>query len=302
MPAIKADAAMIIDTFPFFNELELLEVRLQELDSVVDRFVLAEAPRTHSNRPKPLHFAENRHRFERFLPRITHIVVDDLPDSSNAWVLEGEQRRAVDRGLHGCQPDDIILHSDLDEIPSARAVAELAASMRAGYRATAWNRGWHGLLRRPKVVRLLRNLFKRRHPFVWLFEQRQYYYFLNCASVNEPIWHGTRATFFRDYTSAFDLRRWAGRRVPNAGWHFSYMGGVERVRRKLEAFAHQEFNRPEFTNPQHVAAALAEGRWVLGDNHILDFVAIDGSFPKSIRDNLGQFSEWVRKRGPDLEA
>lgn len=287
---------MIYDTFPLFNELELLEVRLHELASVVDRFVLVEATRTHSNKPKPLHFAENRDRFRAFLPRITHIVADDLPDCSDAWVLEGEQRRAVDRGLAACRPDDIILHSDLDEIPSARAVRDLAVAMRRRYRTDPLARTFHALLRRPRMVWLVRNLYKRRHPFVWLFDQRQYYYFLNCASVNQPSWEGTRATFYRDYTSAFDLRRWGGRRVPDAGWHFSYMGGVERVRQKLEAFAHQEFNRPEFTDRRHVEEALAAGRWVLGDEHVLDFVAIDDTFPAFVRDHPERFRDWIRAR------
>ncbi len=290
---------MIYDTFPLFNELELLEVRLNELDSVVDRFVLVEAPRTHSNHPKPLHFAENRERFRRFLPKITHIVADDLPDASDAWVLEGAQRRAVDRGLVDCRPDDIILHSDLDEIPRAESVRNLAKTMRAGYRTDSLTRAWHALLRRRGFIWWVRNLYKRRHPCVWLFEQRQYYYFLNCAAVDLPAWEGTRATFHRDYTSAFDLRRWGGHRVPNAGWHFSYMGGVERVRQKLAAFAHQEYNHPEFTDPKHIEAALASGRWILGDEHVLEFVSIDETFPAFIREHPERFPEWIRADGAD---
>ncbi|MGE3309316.1 MAG: hypothetical protein AB7O66_05040 [Limisphaerales bacterium] len=287
---------MIYDTFPLFNELELLEIRLHELDPVVDRFVIAEAPRTHSNQPKPLHFAENRERFQRFLPKITHIVADDLPDSSDAWVLEGAQRRAVDRGLTECQPDDIILHSDLDEIPSARAVRDLADAMRSRYRSSPLANAWHALLRQRAVIWAIRNAYKRRHPFVWLLEQRMHYYFLNCVSVNKPVWLGTRATFFRDYTSAFDLRRWGGRLVPDAGWHFSYMGGVERVRQKLAAFAHQEYNHPEFTDPQHIEAALESGRWILGDDHVLEFVPLDATFPTFIREDPGRFRDWIRTR------
>lgn len=283
---------MIIDTFPFFNELELLEVRLHELDAVVDRFVLAEAPRTHSNQPKPLHFAENRERFKKFLPKITHIVVDDLPDTADAWLLEGLQRRGVDRGLAGCQPDDIILHSDADEIPDARAVAALSRSMPS--RSGALGNLWHRLLATPFAVRWLRFYLKKRHPFVWTFDQRQFYYFLNLASQNQPVWQGTRATRFRDFTSAFDLRRWEGHRVPNAGWHFSYMGGVDRVRQKLKAFAHQEFNRPEFLDEKHIEEALQAGRWVLGDEHQLGFVPLDDSFPESIRSRRERFAAWIR--------
>lgn len=283
---------MIYDTFPFFNELELLEVRLQELDPVVDRFVLAEAPRTHSNQPKPLYFQENRERFKKYLPKITHIVVDDLPDTADAWLLEGLQRRGVDRGLRQCRPDDIILHSDADEIPDPRVIAQLPGKMK--FARGVFTDLIHGAIRNPTVSSLLRAWLKKSHPFVWLLEQRQFYYFLNCMSESHPIWLGTRATFYRDFSSAFDLRRWEGHRVPNAGWHFSYMGGAERVRQKLASFAHQEFNKPEFTDLKYLEQTLKDGRWALGDEHKLRVVPVDDSFPESIRGAQERFRDWIR--------
>ena len=70
---------MIYDCFIFFNELELLELRLNELAGVVDKFVLVEATRTFTNEPKPLFFQENRARFREFDSRIIHVVVADSP-------------------------------------------------------------------------------------------------------------------------------------------------------------------------------------------------------------------------------
>jgi beta-1,4-mannosyl-glycoprotein beta-1,4-N-acetylglucosaminyltransferase len=282
---------MVYDTFPFFNELELLEARLAELDPVVDRFVLAEATRTHSNKPKPLHFQENRQRFAPFLSKIIHLVVDDCPDSANAWVIEKFQRDAVGRGLVGCRPDDIIMNSDVDEIPRASSVRWLREQMRFGNGPGA--RFWSTVLRQNWVVGLARNLFKKRHPRVWLFEHRQFYHFLNCTSRTLPWWDGTRAVFFRDFTRARDLRSWKGRRIPDAGWHFSYMGGVDRVREKLQAFAHQEYNRPEYVDRQKVEEALREGRWALGPEHRLEFVPFDGTFPEFLQRNRERFQDWV---------
>ena len=289
---------MVYDTFPFFNELELLEVRLAELDPVVDRFVLAEATRTHSNLPKPLHFAENRDRYARWLGKITHVVVDDCPDTSNAWEIEKFQRDAVGRGLGGCRPGDLILNSDVDEIPRATAVRELPSRMPWG--AGAGSRGWSWLLRRPWVVRLARNVFKKHHPRVLVLQHRQYYHFLNCTSRTLPWWDGTRAVFYRDYTRGRELRMWKGRRVTDAGGHFSYMGGAERVREKLQAFAHQEYNRPEYLDPGTVEAALREGRWVLGSEHQLEFVAVDDTYPEFVRRNPERFANWIRKLPPGL--
>ena len=78
----------VYDCFTFFNELDLLEVRLNELDGVVDRFVLCESPYTFRGQPKPLVFQENRARFARFLPKIEHVVVDDLPRNPTGKVLK----------------------------------------------------------------------------------------------------------------------------------------------------------------------------------------------------------------------
>ena len=71
--------ANTIDCFIFFNELDLLEIRLHELDGVVDEFMLIEGTRTHQNKPKPLFFEEAKDKFSDFLPKINHVVVDKWP-------------------------------------------------------------------------------------------------------------------------------------------------------------------------------------------------------------------------------
>ena len=107
------------DAFQFYNELDVLEVRLHELNASVHRFVLVEATRTHSNKPKPLYFQEAASRFAAFSDKIVHVVVDDLPSvdiscalppnelrarshnlpQCGSWILENHQRNAILRGL-----------------------------------------------------------------------------------------------------------------------------------------------------------------------------------------------------------
>ncbi len=294
---------MIYDTFLFYNELELLELRLRELAGVVDRFVIVESPRTHSNQPKPLVFAENRERFADFAHQIIHVVVADDPATLAAWApggprrfaIEDHDRRSMSRGLDGCRPDDVILTGDVDEIPRAEALRAAVAALR--YRDDPLSRAWSGLLRQPAVVRHARNLFKKRHPLVTVFEQRMYYYFLNCACVNRPWWTGTRMTFRRDFTSGYDLRRWGGRRIPDAGWHFSYMGGVERIRAKIAAYAHQEYNRPEFMDPAAIAGRIGPGQDLFGDGTELEWVNLDDTFPRDIRDHPDRYQAWLGPPG-----
>jgi beta-1,4-mannosyl-glycoprotein beta-1,4-N-acetylglucosaminyltransferase len=108
---------MIIDCFPFFNELDVLEIRLNELNSVVDKFVLVEADRTQSLLPKPYYFEGNKERFSKFIDKIVHIK-HEMPESSG-WGPENSQRNAISDGLA------LLLISDLDEIPSKELIKDI---------------------------------------------------------------------------------------------------------------------------------------------------------------------------------
>ena len=88
----------IIDCFIFYNELDMLEFRLEELNDVVDRFVIVESTKTFVGKDKPLFFSENLQRFEKYLPKITHIIEQNLTDK-NPWVNESTQRNAIKKGI-----------------------------------------------------------------------------------------------------------------------------------------------------------------------------------------------------------
>ena len=108
---------MIYDCFTFFNELDLLEIRLHTLKDVVDKFVIAEATRTHTGKSKNLVFAENRMRFSEFEDKIIYIRVDDLLSEEEVvkdiynlpWVNENRQRNALIKGLVNAGDNDILV-------------------------------------------------------------------------------------------------------------------------------------------------------------------------------------------------
>ncbi|MBV5330446.1 MAG: glycosyl transferase GT17 family protein, partial [Chlorobium sp.] len=113
---------MIFDTFIFFNEIELLDIRLNILNDCVDRFVLVEATKTFQGKHKPLFFEQSKHLFERYKDKIIHVVVDDLPVNAAPFDREYFQRDAILRGLDGCGSEDLIIISDLDEIPNPEVI------------------------------------------------------------------------------------------------------------------------------------------------------------------------------------
>lgn len=99
----------IYDVFPFFNELDLLEIRLNHLAPFVDYFVITEATMTHAGNLKPLYFHENRDRFSKFEGKIIHQVVDDFPSTLNTFERDWFQRNEVKPVLEARLNDDDVL-------------------------------------------------------------------------------------------------------------------------------------------------------------------------------------------------
>lgn len=272
--------AKTYDCFSFFNELDLLEIRLHELSDVVDYFVLIEATRTFQNKSKPLHFQENRERFKEFLPRIKHIVVDDYPGffrrfrKPTPWDFERNQREHVDVALKNCSNDDILILSDIDEIPKAEKVRE--AKNIAGLK---------------------------------VFEQRMYYYFLNCfvQDYDEPIplyqdykpWRGPLMLNYKDYTNFEDLRSVRNKDkvkktlIREGGWHYSWLGGVEGVLKKLEAYAHSEHNKDDHKNPENLKKLITSGAGLFGQK-VKTIIEPDlKSAPQYVQKNAERFRHLV---------
>jgi beta-1,4-mannosyl-glycoprotein beta-1,4-N-acetylglucosaminyltransferase len=256
---------VIWDCFSFFNELELLELRLHTLNKVVDRFVLVESTKDYMNRPKPLHFQENKGRYAEFLDRIVHVVVDDAPDAPDPWVRENHQRMCVNRGLVEAEDDDVILISDLDEIP------------------------------RPEMVRRYACL-----PGVKLFRQDMHYYFFNLRAKQHE-WFGSAMCLKKDMGSPQRLRdiRDAIRpgicRIQNGGWHFSFLGGVERIIHKIESFAHHEFNLDQFKSPEAIEQRIRQGRDLFDRGIFFELQTVDDSYPAYLRDNLDRYRDFVMR-------
>lgn len=255
----------VIDCIPFNDELLLLEARFSELDPVVDRFVIVEATKSHSGNDKPLYFKDNLDRFQPWLNKVTHIVVDEFPIEGLSgpdlhWAIERHQRDSIMRGLTECNDDDVIIISDTDEIPTAESITRYDPSK--------------GLC---------------------CLEMKLYYGSMNCEGV-EP-WRWTRMLPYGLLKQNSPC--WA-RYVPNyqedqvikgAGWHFSFMGGPDEWVRKLESTPHQEYNKPEFKDKTVMLDRVTHGRDLLGRDIPYHLVQVDESFPKFVCDNLQKFKD-----------
>jgi len=276
---------MIYDCFSFFNELDLLEIRLNVLKDAVDKFVLVEAGETHAGNPKPLYFKENEARFAEFKDRIIYVCIEKFPEICKTdWGRENYQRNAIAEGLKNAKDDDTILISDLDEIPRTEKIAEYAGT-----------------------------------PGIKVFDQRYYAYYLNYRNVLQRYWHGTRMVSYRDFCHVFDgidtikndlLPEWVNEGttaskircrwlpksrgattiIKDGGWHFTSLGDVRRLAEKVRSFAHQEYN-PGDGNLDIAALErlIAQGRGPFWDMRCYG-VPVEGSqLPEYVVQNVEKY-------------
>lgn len=297
----------VFDTFLFFNEIELLELRLEVLSDVVDYFVITEARKTFSGKAKPLYYELNKKRYSKFKDRIIHNVIDNTPDDFRSFVAPNQyytsremryahkshgtplsklsidfqrevyQRDSIINGLLArAQPDDLILISDLDEIPNPEAVRKVIKTFRQGE--------------------------------IYSFCQKWFMYYLNVRCENE--WYGTRLCNFSTLKGkSIDLMRYhlenrseqPGPVIEEGGWHFSFLGGEKRVREKLAAYSYQGRRSRMVLRlldnlfPYRIRKKIQLNSDIFNTGRLFRVVEIDETFPSYLLEHRDNFSEFIRQ-------
>lgn len=268
-PLTNRNNDLIYDTFIFFNELDLLEVRLNVLDKHVDYFVLVEASETFQGASKPLYFTDNKQRFSKFLNRIIHVVVDDMPTGALPFDREYHQRDCILRGLQNCRPDDLIILSDVDEIPNLERIPH---NVENGARFAFVQPLFYYKMNRKciQMEHLPWSVMMRFCDFGPPSKLR-----LDLVDLQSAILSNHKES------SGFQL-------VEHGGWHFSFIGSPEAIVKKIEAFSHTEYNSPEFKNVESLANCIREGRDLFGRD--LTFaITTDDELPTYVRDNRARY-------------
>jgi beta-1,4-mannosyl-glycoprotein beta-1,4-N-acetylglucosaminyltransferase len=258
---------MIVDSFIFGWETDLLECRLTELYDHVDLFLIIEGRVTFQNNPKELVFEQHRDRYAPWADKIQYYVVDNfdgLPD--NPWEREYHSRKVTAEATAHLSGDTILLMSDVDEIPHPDGISEAVRLLGAGN----------------KTVSFL-------HPFYSMAVDWQHPHKI----------HGMVATtleYARSRPSFMDIR--GSRMLPptiddyKAGWHFTWLGGEELIQRKADSFSHTEDVVQNYIRDMG-GRLYTEGYHVLGEKLIP--VEVDDTYPKYIRERRCP-DVWFRPR------
>jgi beta-1,4-mannosyl-glycoprotein beta-1,4-N-acetylglucosaminyltransferase len=261
----------IYDVITYNGEADILELRLNILKDAVDQFIIVEAPTTFSGLTKPLYFKEQEQRFAPFRDKIKYFVIDDYPNdealcaladaSSNVpkggpehWRREFYQKESIKKALTHLHDNDICFIGDADEIWNPDAVIDF------------------------------------RKDDVFKLRQEVYTYYLNNKS--DESWAGTLVTKYKNIKNAcLNHLRTKGKTrytyIPNGGWHFTNMGGIDEIRRKLnDSYTDESYNTQEVQT--NLEARFGKNDY-MGRNY--RYTTDETSLPKYVLDNKQTYSK-----------
>lgn len=280
----------VFDSFIFFNELELLEMRLNILNDVVDYFVLTESPFTVSGNEKPLYYENNKDRFGKLNDKIIHNITEEIPNNFDHMIEKTKyhvaykdldpygtrfidlpirfQRAVYNRNASafgieksGASDDDIIITSDADEIINPYILEDV---------------DW----------------FDPNNHYVTLCNA--YYYKLNFLYQDD--WMGSRICTWKHLKSTtIDQLRQDHKnayRIEQGGWHFSFLGDAENFKLKLASYEHTENNID--TVISNAEEKIEKGLDPLNRGMVYKAVSIDESYPEYIQNNQEKYSHLIK--------
>lgn len=236
---------MLVDSFLFFQELDLLEIRLEYLYPIVDKFIIIEAKQSFNGSIKDYVFEKNIKRYKKYIDKLTYYKIEDLhyryeelikyTNNSNSKIIKKignfiKGHEYYDKGnishildtyhrecIHiplskTCNDDDIILFSDLDEIPQI------------------------------DILRKLCQLPKQ--DCLRVFVQHEFQYYLNFYANSD--WYGTIIGPYKlvKNNSLNLLRKHSNKltSISDSGYHFTSIGNKKSIINKIESWGHQEYN------------------------------------------------------------
>jgi len=293
----------IFDCFMYFDEEQVLDLRLNVLYQNVDYFVIVESTYNHKGEKRNLLF--NSKKFEKFSDKIIYLVYDKIPQLvepiketdnekekdgkyiMNALYRENAQRDFILEGLKSAKKDDLILISDVDEIPKLSSV----------------------------------NLNQIKNEII-LFKQDMFYYKYNLSLPNFK-WTGTKAVKRKNLVSPQWLRNVKDRKYPfyrvdtffsdkkyiniqiinDGGWHFSNIKSPEMIEHKLRSYLHhREFDQVslsikeinELVKKKQAIYDLRVDKRVnkVGNGVILENFEMK-KLPNHINNNIDKYKNWL---------
>jgi len=262
----------------YFDEDLVFDLRLNILNDHVYNFIVVEATKDHTGKEKKLNF--NINNFSKFKNKITYIVVDNLPVNLKSYkknwqvhhLRDQHQRNAISRGYKNCNDNDLIMISDIDEIPNPNKIGEFNVSNKYA-----------------------------------CFIQKNFQSKINLLNVSDTHWAGTKIIQKKYLKSPQWLRNIKSAKpsfwkfykprqpqlIYDGGWHFSFLKDPLGISKKIQSYSHSEYNIPEFTDEKKISERIKNKQDIFDRNYKYEKVNLDNSFPEYILKNLKKYENWI---------
>ena len=258
----------IFDCFIYYNEDLIVDIRLNTLFKYVEKFIIIESRYDHQGNKKKLNFKINN--FKKFKDKIIYLIVEKFPKNLSNWERENFQRNYIVNGLSHVDKDDYVIISDADEIPDLTKIVNLD-----------------------------------NHKFT-VFEQKMYYYKINLRNKTEKFWYGSKICKKKYLKSpqwlrkqkikkypfwAFYKRKW--NIIKNGGWHFSFLMNPDQIKKKLNSYAHSEYNKNKYKNLKKIKNSIKNKIDLFDRAVVYEKNDLNNTFPNYIVNNKKKFSNWI---------
>lgn len=268
----------IYDCIIFNGENRILEIRLNELNKFVDYFVILEFGETFTGLEKKQ--AINHDLLKKFNNKIRYYFINSKLSEIDPWKREGFQRNHLTKGILDSEPDDIIMVSDVDEIPN---------------------------------LKLLN--FRNVDDWVYAFSLSHSMYKLNL--VRQVKWIGTKLCKKKNFKSPQWLRSLKVHKkysilrldkllsktyyskfkiIENSGWHFGWLMNPETIVKKVNSYSHTEHNIPLHNNADYIKKCIDNKINFLDKNDVLVVNKNIEKLPDYVKNNKEKFDEWIVKK------
>ena len=228
----------IFDCFTFNDENLILELRLNELNEYVDFFVIVEFGENHQGNKKGKQINDNL--LNKFKNKIRYFYVEKFNKNLTSWERENYQRNYIQKGLYDAEKNDLIIISDLDEIPNLKSINmrninETVLAFRQINTMYKFN-----LVRDTDWIGSKLCKFKNLKSPQWLrsLKVRKKYSYLRIDKL-----------FAKNYINSFKI-------IENGGWHFGWIRNINQIINKVESFAHTEFNNDKFKDFDFISECI----------------------------------------------
>tara|TARA_B100000700_G_scaffold34192_1_gene33020 strand:- start:59 stop:865 length:807 start_codon:yes stop_codon:yes gene_type:complete len=265
----------IFDCITYLNEDHLLNLRFNILNEYVDYFVVCEAKEDHRGREKKLNFSYEK--FSRFKEKIIYLVVEKFENCKRTWDRQNYQRNYLINGISKANNDDLILFSDVDEIPNL------------------------------KNLDYFKNKLKDN---IGIFDQKVFYYKLNLRVTDYEQWEGTRIcnkrflksfSWLRDKVRLKNLKYSFWRfdkfkkiyKIENGGWHFSFLGNAEFISSKIKSYVHSEYDQEKYTKIEEINNRIKNALDPYDRKKKIITVPIDKTYPEFIYLNKEKLKDLI---------